>query len=68
MAAAKSQTFLTNDEAAEMLGIRPGTLATWRWKRKGPKVSPSGNKIRYRVSDVERWIEENAAAYAERGA
>jgi len=68
MATANTKTFLTNAEAAEMLGIKPGTLATWRWLRKGPKVSPSGNKIRYRLADVERWIDEIAAAYEQRGA
>lgn len=51
---------LTDDQAAEMLGLRPQTLAVWRCTGRGglPYVQ-LGRAIRYRASDVEAYIAAN---------
>ncbi len=43
---------------AERLGLKPDTLRDWRLKGRGPTYIKVGHRIRYRDSDVERWISE----------
>ncbi len=51
---------LTDDEAAEMLGLRPQTLAVWRCTgRNSLPYVQLGRAIRYRASDVQAFIEAN---------
>jgi hypothetical protein len=56
---------LTREEAAEFLGVRLRTLDRWRALGTGPafnayKNGPSGGgPIRYRVSDLERYLAES---------
>lgn len=49
-------------EVADYLGIPEATLKQWRWQRKGPKHIPVGRHVRYRWSDVEAWLDEQAGA------
>ena len=48
---------LTRTEAAEVLGVRPETLAVWhctgRYKLPVVKV---GRSCRYRLADLEAWL------------
>ena len=49
---------VTENEAAKVLGFSPRTLQSWRVSGDGPpfvRVSPRA--IRYRLSDLEAWIE-----------
>ena len=51
---------ITRDEAAEMLGLKPQTLAKWaHTHRCRLKMIKIGSRVRYRVSDVEGFIEES---------
>ena len=47
-------------EAAEYLGVSPGTLANWQSTgfRKVPHVK-IGKRVRYRISDLAKFIEQN---------
>lgn len=45
------------EEVAEMLGVPVGTLANWRYQGRGPAFVKVGRHVRYRRSDVVRWIE-----------
>jgi excisionase family DNA binding protein len=49
---------LTAADAAKLLAVKPQTLACWRMSGKHaiPYVK-LGSSIRYRVSDLHRWIE-----------
>ncbi|WP_240777258.1 helix-turn-helix transcriptional regulator [Nonomuraea basaltis] len=49
-------------EVADYLGIPEATLKQWRWLGKGPKFVPVGRHVRYRWSDVETWLDEQAGA------
>lgn len=49
---------LTSDQAAEFLGVTPGTLAVWRCvaRYKLPYVK-IGRNVRYEESDLREWLE-----------
>jgi hypothetical protein len=40
-----------------MLGVPVRTIAVWAGAGKGPAYSLLGKHARYRVEDVERWID-----------
>lgn len=47
-------------EAAKMLGITPTTLAKLRRSKKGPPfVKVSSGAYRYKVEDINQYIEKN---------
>lgn len=55
------EKFLTPQELVERWGgtVVTGTLANWRNKKKGPKYTKIGGKVRYRESDVIEYENEN---------
>lgn len=51
---------ITRNEAAEMLGLKPQTLAKWaHMNRCNLKMIKIGSRVRYRVADVEGFIDES---------
>ncbi len=52
------ERLMTNEEAAELLQVTPGTLNTWRCTRRYliPYVKV-GRRVRYRLRDLLAWIE-----------
>lgn len=55
------QQLLTPEDVAGMLGITPRTLQDWRLKGYGPKpVFLTARTVRYRLPEVENWIEKRA--------
>lgn len=56
---ATQKAMLNEDEAAELLGIKPQTLAVWRCRGANDlKFVKVGRAVRYRLSDVEAWVEK----------
>jgi hypothetical protein len=56
---AADDRLLTRRQAAEVLGLRPETLASWTWKGKEdrpPEVRIGDRAVRYRASDLSKWI------------
>jgi excisionase family DNA binding protein len=49
---------LTVGELAGYLDVPVATLYAWRHRRQGPPAFKAGRHLRYRLSDVERWITE----------
>ncbi len=50
---------LTTTEAAEYLGVTPRCAEAWRVRGGGPPfIKISARAVRYRLSDLNRWIEE----------
>jgi hypothetical protein len=48
---------LTETDAAARLGVTPGTLRVWRCTRRYPLAwCKLGRSVRYRASEVERFI------------
>lgn len=48
--------FLTVDEAAELLRMKPATLRNWRQAGKGPKALKLGGRVVYPRDTLEAWI------------
>jgi len=50
---------LKKAEVAELLGIAPATLSTWRSRQRYPlPYVRCGRAIRYRAQDVEKFVAE----------
>lgn len=56
--AIQSDALLTQEQAAEILGVSPGSLEVWRSTRRYaiPYVKV-GRLVRYRRSDLEQWLQ-----------
>lgn len=50
---------LTTAETAEMLGISKSSLYSLRYVGDAPPAIKVGSRLRWRRSDVEKWIDEN---------
>jgi excisionase family DNA binding protein len=53
-------SLLSLKQLAAYLDIPPTTLYLWRQQGKGPPGFFVGKQLRFRVSDVQRWLEEQA--------
>ena len=51
--------YLNTAQAADMLGLSPKTLCTWRALDKGPKFYKFNRAVVYKVEDLEAWISEH---------
>lgn len=54
--------YLTRREAAQYLGVSRRSLDNWATRGEGPRFFKIGRAARYRVSDLESWIEARAVA------
>lgn len=52
----------TAEEVSEYLDVPLRTLYAWRTRREGPRASKVGRHLRFRWVDVEKWLDEQAAA------
>ena len=48
---------LSIPELADYLSVPVGTIYRWRYARDGPVGYRVGRHVRYRLSDVEHWLE-----------
>jgi predicted DNA-binding transcriptional regulator AlpA len=56
-----SLRLLSTEDVARILVIPVATLYCWRYKGTGPKAYRVGKHLRYRLSDVLAWLENDAA-------
>ena len=47
-------------DIASRLGVPKTTLYGWRHRGTGPTAIPVGRHLRYRMSDVEKWLDEQS--------
>lgn len=59
---------LDTDAAAAYLGLAAGTLRNWRHKGVGPRSISAGRAVRYRVADLDAWLDANTLDTAPVGA
>jgi excisionase family DNA binding protein len=57
-----TERLMTVGEVAHWLAISEATLRHWRHTHRGPQSLTVGGAVRYRRSDVERWLERGAKA------
>ncbi|MBM7080873.1 MULTISPECIES: helix-turn-helix transcriptional regulator [Micromonospora] len=50
---------MTIDDLAAWLGKPKNTLYAWHSRGKGPRAIRVGNTLRYRRSEVERWLDDH---------
>ena len=53
------QTWLTPQGVSKAYGFSVSTLAKWRMSNKNLKFSKMGKYIRYKRSDIEKFLENN---------
>lgn len=55
----ENQQFLSTQEAADYLGLSTQTLIGWRSGEapQGPPFHRLGLKVRYKLEDLESWVE-----------
>jgi predicted DNA-binding transcriptional regulator AlpA len=58
---AERERLLRLNEVAEMLAVKPHTINQWNWRGLGPPALKIHGRVRYRLADVEKWIEEQTA-------
>lgn len=62
--AAVRAVYLTPDELAAMLNVPKATLYQWNRRGSGPAYMHLGRHVRYRLSDVEAWLDAQRAKSA----
>jgi excisionase family DNA binding protein len=50
---------LRPDEVATLLDVPLRTIYRWRSRHDGPRGYRIGRHVRYRVDDIERWLEDH---------
>ena len=58
----KDLTVVSEHKAAEILGVEVATLRKWRWLRKPPVFLKMGRLVKYRVSDLQAFMESCTVA------
>lgn len=59
-----TDNLMTIDAVAEYLGVPKATLHAWSSRGQGPRRYKVGKHLRYRKSDVDTWLERQAAPTA----
>lgn len=62
------QQLLRQKEAADHLDVSPRTLERWRVVGGGPRYVKCGRVIRYRMFDLEAWIELQSRSHTHEAA
>jgi hypothetical protein len=56
---------LNEQEAAKFIGVTVHALRAWRWRKKeGPKYLKLGSCVRYRLRDLESYLESRVVSCA----
>lgn len=53
---------LSVEELAELLGVPVGTIYRWNHIGTGPQAIKVGRHVRYRQTDIDRWLDQRAGA------
>jgi len=56
---------LTAEETGRLLGVKPQSLAIWRMNEENLPFIKVGRLVRYRRSDIERWLDAQTVAVKE---
>jgi excisionase family DNA binding protein len=57
------ERLLRPDEVAAILGVPLRTIYRWRSHHEGPRGYRIGRHVRYRVDDVEQWLDARRDAH-----
>ena len=72
MANTNLEPLLHQRDAADILGVSVYWLQRKRWEGRGPTFvrvgGPTGRAVRYRASDLQRWMDKNTVTGIEEAA
>jgi excisionase family DNA binding protein len=51
---------LSIGDVANFLGVRKSTIYNWRYRKTGPPALHVGGQLRWRLSDIEKWLVEQS--------
>src|SRR4051794_5058237 len=59
--------FLNTEDACGYLGVPKATLLTWRVRRPGygPRAVKAGGRLKYRLSELDRWLDDHEESFTE---
>lgn len=59
--------FLNTEDACGYLGVPKATLLTWRVRRPGygPRAVKAGGRLKYRLSELDRWLCAHAESFTD---
>lgn len=60
----ESSQFMSSKQTAEYLNLSLQTLYNWRSAGFGPRGIRFGRVLRYRLGDVQKWVEEQERSAA----
>ena len=52
------ESLIDVQQLADYLDVPVKTLYAWRYRREGPPAFRVGRHLRYRRSDIQRWIQQ----------
>jgi len=58
---ATKAALMDSEAAADFLKCSSWTLAAWRCNGDGPRFCKLGNRVRYALADLEKWVEAHTA-------
>ncbi|GIL29927.1 helix-turn-helix transcriptional regulator [Actinocatenispora comari] len=56
-----AERLMTVGEVAEYLAVPVQTIYAWRKRSEGPRGCRVGRYVRFRRTDVEKWLDQQAA-------
>lgn len=54
----QEQVYITRRQLAKRLGLDENTIAHWPSRGYGPRPRKFGGRIRYKLTEVERWEDD----------
>jgi excisionase family DNA binding protein len=56
----RADEFFDPQGLADYFGVPVRTVYAWRYRGEGPRAYRIGRHVRYRLSDVEAWLKQQA--------
>lgn len=56
------ERWINIDEAAEYLGVKPGTIRSWIRNDKGIPAQKIGKQWKFKCSELDKWIKSGKSA------
>ena len=56
------EKWINIDDAAEYLGVKPGTIRSWIRNDKGIPAQKIGKKCKFKCSELDKWIKSGKSA------
>jgi excisionase family DNA binding protein len=62
MARINNDIWINLDEAADYLGIKPGTIRSWIRNKKGIPAHKIGKQWKFKCSELDAWVKSGKSA------